>query len=71
MRVQTKLQEDFNGDKDARDICLVNTSNLLMVLAENTGHMALNLMNISDVVDKQINAEHGPGRHTSQQSMDN
>jgi hypothetical protein len=57
---------DFGGDTKKRDQKITDTSNMMAILSERTGVMALNLMNASDMRDKNIGADHGPGSYTPQ-----
>ena len=50
---------------------LSDTSNMLNLLGGTTGTMAINLMEVSSVVDRITEADHTGGGHTSQESIDN
>lgn len=61
----------FNGDIKKRDEAIVNTLNMLNILAQLTGEHSLQLMNLSETADKAWNGEHGTGRMTSDQEQNN
>lgn len=60
---------DYNGDLAARNKAIADTCNMLHSITATTGQMLMPLMDLSDKVDKILNASHdGPGftSHTTQ-----
>lgn len=57
---------DFGGDNEKRNKKIRDTSNMMRILSERVGVNALNLMNASEILDRAIDAEHGPGTFTPQ-----
>jgi len=69
LRVRIK-QEDFKTQQEFIDK-LKNTSNMVEHLTNVTSALGEHLVQIRDVVSKNIKAEHTGGHHTSQQELDN
>ena len=70
IRIRAKLI-DFKGDKQKQKQVLTDTSNMFNLLSETTFRMNFQLTACSDALDKQVNAEHGNGNHTSHNSQNN
>lgn len=71
LRIRAKLVDDFKGDKKAHKQKLTDTSNMLSSLSETGGRTILSLMDVSDKLDKIIDAEHFGGGHTSHITQNN
>lgn len=71
LRVKAKLQEDFNGNKEAQQRKVADTSNMLRLMAETTGNISLSLFEISSRVDQAVDADHHSGGHTSHTTQNN
>lgn len=71
LRVKAKLKEDFNGDKEAWVRKTTDTSNMLMVFSETCGPAIHVIMQMSQELDKRIDAEHDGAGHTSHTSQNN
>ena len=71
IRVRAKLIEDFNGDKEAWKQKVMDTSNMLNLLAEVGGRASISLYQISDKVDETVNAQHFGGGNTSHTTQNN
>jgi hypothetical protein len=68
IRVKAKL-EDFNGNKQARNKVISDTANMLHSISMVTGKMLMPLIDLSQQVDKIIDASHngeGFSSHTTQ-----
>lgn len=68
IRVRAKIA-DFNGDKKAWGVKVGDTSNMLNMLGETTGHVALNIMKLAQMLDEKVGTEHqdkGFSDHTAQ-----
>lgn len=71
LRVKAKLQEDYNGDKEAWTEDVTNTLNMLQSLADCSGQHAVNLFEIADKINKKVNADHRRGGHSSNTTQNN
>ena len=71
LRVRAKLNEDFNGDKEAWKQKVMDTSNMLNLLAEVGGKASMSLFQISDKVDETVSAQHFAGGNTSHTTQNN
>lgn len=61
----------YGGDKTKRDKRLADTANMLTLLAEVSGNQILGIMELSDLVQKTWDIEHGPSSHSSDQQQNN
>lgn len=61
----------YNGDAAARDEKGRDSANMFKLLGEHGGKTFLMLMEVSDELDRIVNAEHGEGGFTSQTTQDN
>lgn len=50
--------EHYQNDKKLRDQFVANTSNMLSLLSATGGKVVLQLMNLSETLDKAVGAEH-------------
>lgn len=71
LRVRAKLQEDYQGDKEAWKEDVTNTLNMLQMLAETGGQHALGLLELADKINRKVSAEHDRGGHSSHTSQNN
>jgi hypothetical protein len=71
VRIQSRLQEDHNGNREERNQFQSDTSNMLSLLSDSTGNMALSIMDMSRKMDEIIGAEHGDTSHTSHTTQNN
>jgi hypothetical protein len=68
-RIKSQLEEDHGGNKEEQTRVLTDTSNMLSLLSNSTGNLALNIMEMSEKIDKAVGAEHGDlssSSHTEQ-----
>lgn len=70
LKVKSK-KEDFKENPAMRQRVVQNTSNMLNMLGTNGGHCILPIMEMSNKVDKLIEAEHGKGYFSSHKSQNN
>lgn len=70
VRIRAKLA-DFNGDKDAWTKKVTDTSNMLSLLSEVTMRTGLSVAELSERMDKIVDAEHFGGGHTSHGTQNN
>ena len=70
LRVKAKLA-DYNGNKELWKEKVADTSNMLMHFGDVGGKLILNIMKMSDMVDAQVNVEHGDGNMTSHTQQNN
>jgi hypothetical protein len=61
----------YNDDKIARDKIVADTSNMMMHLAGSTGNLAQNLYQMSNSLDRAVNAEHTSGETSSHTQQNN
>jgi len=71
LRVRARLQEDFKGDKTTWLNKTADTSNMLSVLAETCGPVIYGIMQLSESLDKEVNAQHFGGGHSSHTQQNN
>lgn len=71
VRIKAKLQEDFHGDKQAREKNVADTTNMFSLLSEVGMRISLSLSDVSERLDKIVNAEHFDGCHSSQTEQNN
>jgi len=71
LRVRARIQKDFNGDKKAWEKKVSDTSNMLSLLTETSGYLALSVAEMSKLVDEKIDAEHSDGGHSSHTTQNN
>lgn len=70
LRIRAK-KEDYSGSAEVRNRFLKDTSNILHVLSNNTGMIAINLVEISKTVDNILGADHFGGGHSSHIDQNN
>ena len=70
VRIRAKLA-DFNGDKEAWTKKVTDTSNMLNLLGTTAGKTAMMLLDVSEQLDKIIDAEHGNEGLTSHTTQNN
>lgn len=71
IRAKAKLQEDFNGDKEAWTETIKNTSNMLSVISHIGEPLLETIANLSFKVDITVNAEHIGGNFKSDITQNN
>lgn len=71
LRVRARLQEDYQGDKEAWTEDVSNTLNMLQMLAEVGGRHSVKLFELADNINRKVNAEHKGGGHSSHTSQNN
>lgn len=71
IRIRARLQEDFNGNKDAHEKALTDTSNMFKLLSKAAGVAAVAVMSISEDLDKKIDADHFDHGHTGHTDQNN
>lgn len=70
LKINLNLQH-YSGSSAIRDKFASDTSNFLMHMAEVVGRCAMNFMQASETLDKQIKAEHFGNGHSSQSQQNN
>lgn len=50
--------------KEQKQNMLKHTANMFKLLADNTGMIAMGMIELSEFIDKQVGAEHGEGKLT-------
>lgn len=70
VRIKAKLK-DFNGDKKAWQVKVTDTSNMLTHLGETGARTSMSILNVSEQLDKLIDAEHFGGGHSSHTDQNN
>lgn len=70
IRIKAKLK-DFNGDKNKWEEKVAGTSNMLNLIGEVGGRTSLSILNISEQLDKIVDAEHTDGNHSSNTQQNN
>lgn len=63
--------EDFGGSKEKRNEVLQSTANMLSILGTLVGREALQLLELSKILDKHIGAQHDDGNHSSHDQQNN
>jgi len=71
IRIRAKLQQDFNGDKNAWSQKVSDTYNMIDLLGKVSGETALSLFDIMDLLNKVVEAESFDGGHTSHTTQNN
>lgn len=72
IRIKAKLQEDFDGDKEAWTKKVTDTYNLFQHLADVGGPMALSNIKILEMLDKHVEATRiDKGGHSSHTTQNN
>lgn len=71
IRAKAKLQEDFNGDKEAWTETVKNTSNMLSIISHLGEPLLESVANLSFRVDMAVNAEHTGGNFKSDITQNN
>lgn len=66
-----KAKADDLGGAEKRNKIMTTTANMFAILAENVGRQAMILMDCHEMVDKVMDSEHGPGKHTSPEEQQN
>lgn len=64
-------KEDFNGDVKARDAALSDTVNMITHFADTNGMVALNMMQVMDMLKKEIDIETNRGNISSHTEQNN
>jgi len=70
-RIKSNLQEDHNGDAKKQLQVQQDTSNMLRVLSEMGGSISLSVMEMSEEMDKHVQAEHAVGKFRSRKEDEN
>lgn len=70
LRVKARLK-DYNGNKELWTEKVTDTSNMFNLLGEVGGRISIALMDVSETVDKIVQAEHTSGDHTSHTQQNN
>lgn len=71
IRLKANLKNDFSGNKQLMQKRLSDTANMLSLLAETSAKQTLMIMQVSDAVDKALEATHTEGGHTSHTQQNN
>ena len=66
LKIQARLTEDFNGNKETLKETISNTSNMLKLLSDVTGRMSLSFFEISDELAEVVSSQHFYGGHSTQ-----
>lgn len=70
-RIRSRIQEDHNGDKKAHIKMLSDTANMLGSLSQVVGQNAMSLIQLSEIADEALQADHTPGNFSSEQEQNN
>jgi len=71
IRVRTRLQEDFNGDAQARHKCQEDTANMFDILSTLGGYQAMNIIKVFDMLKEPLGIISGPSSHTTDNEINN
>lgn len=71
IKINARLQEDFGGKRNAQIFKVQNTSNMMRMLAETSTHLSLSLMEMSELLDSKIDADHTEGGHSTETTQNN
>lgn len=71
IRVRARANEDFNGDKEARNKKIADTANMFHHLSEIGMRQGLAISEVSKKVNEIVNAEHFGGGHSSNTQQNN
>lgn len=64
LRIRTRLQEDYNGDKEKRDTALQDTVRMVQGFAETGFLLVESFENMLGMLKSHIDIDDGPGKLT-------
>lgn len=71
IRVRAKLIEDFAGNKEIWHRKVNDTSDMLHGICDTSGRIIIQIMNLSDILDKKVDADHNDRGFTSHSTQNN
>lgn len=71
IRVRAKLQEDFNGDRQAWTKKVTDTVNMIRHIEETTARILYPIMELSEKLEKTLDIDDIGGTHTSHTTQNN
>lgn len=72
LRMRARLQEDFDGDKEAWNKSVSDTTNMLMCIVDSTGPQIVALMDLLEKLEKHIEIiRDDKGGHSSHATQNN
>lgn len=71
IRIRAKIQEDYGGDVEKWKEDVAATLNMLHLLGFTSGQLSMQLLELSEDLDKKVGATHYPGDHTSHIQQNN
>lgn len=71
IRVRAKLQEDFNGDKDAWTKKMTDTTNMFIHLSGSTKHISDGMSRVIDMLKEHMEITDLPGTRTDHTTQNN
>lgn len=70
-RIRSRVKEDHNGDVKAQENMLKDTANMLGSLSTVVGQNAMSLIQLSEIADEAMGADHTQGGFSSEQEQNN
>ncbi|HCU46186.1 MAG TPA: hypothetical protein DF610_16250 [Sphingobacterium sp.] len=70
IRIKAKLA-DFNGNRVAFNRKVADTSNMLHLLEKTITPLFMNIIQLSEIIDKDVNAKHNDGGFTDHTTQNN
>jgi len=71
VRIQSRLLQDYNGDRIQKQKKDADTANMLNVIGVTAGNVTMSIMDLSELVDQVTGAEHTGGTHRPDNYQDN
>ncbi len=71
IRIKTRLQEDYNGDKKLRDKAIEDSVNMIGHFGDVNGKTALMFFELMDRIKKEIDVEETGGNMSSHTTQNN